>query len=151
LQRAAARILEAIYEQDFLKCSYGYRPGTGPQKAVQELTKEIQGKYSYIVEADIKGFFNNIDHQWLMEMLKQRIKDTAFLGLINKWLKAGILETDGKIIHPMLVSIKKLTTVLTKFFTTPRRCFVFIVIRIRITIFQTINKIFRRRSCGECG
>ncbi|MFA6808947.1 MAG: reverse transcriptase domain-containing protein [Eubacteriales bacterium] len=57
LQRAVARILEAIYEQDFLKCSYGYRPGTGPQKAVQELTKEIQGKYSYIVEADIKGFF----------------------------------------------------------------------------------------------
>ncbi|MGI6450568.1 MAG: group II intron reverse transcriptase/maturase [Desulfitobacteriia bacterium] len=101
LQRAAARILEAIYEQDFQKCSYGYRPGTGPQKAVQELTKEIQGKYSYIVEADIKGFFDNIDHGWLMEMLKQRIKDTAFLRLINKWLKAGILETDGKVIHPI--------------------------------------------------
>jgi len=54
LQRAVASILEAIYEQDFLKCSYGYRPGVGPQTAVRELTKEIQGKYSYIVEADIK-------------------------------------------------------------------------------------------------
>lgn len=101
VQRAVAHILEAIYEQDFLKCSYGYRPRTGAQTAVKELTKEIQGKYSYIVEADIKGFFNNINHDWLMEMLKQRIKDGAFLRLIKKWLKAGILETDGTIIHPL--------------------------------------------------
>lgn len=102
LQRAVARILEAIYEQEFLKSSYGYRSGVGPQKAVKELTKELQqNKYSYIVEADIKGFFNNISHEWLMEMLKQRIKDGAFLRLIKKWLKAGILETDGKVIHPL--------------------------------------------------
>lgn len=105
LQRAVARILEAIYEQDFQKSSYGYRPGTGPLKAVQELTEEIQGikgnRYGYIVEADIKGFFTNIDHQWQMEMLKQRIKDGQLLRLIKKWLKAGILETDGKVIHPI--------------------------------------------------
>ena len=75
LQRAAAHILEAIYEQDFLKCSYGYRPGVRAQTAVRELTKEVQGKYSYIVEADIKGFFNNIDHEWLMRMLELRIKE----------------------------------------------------------------------------
>ena len=101
LQRAVARILEAIYEQDFLKSSYGYRPGVGPQKAVKELTKELQqNKYSYIVEADIKGFFNNIDHDWLMEMLKLRIKDGAFLRLIKKWLKAGVLETE-KVIYPL--------------------------------------------------
>ncbi len=101
VQRAVTSILEAIFEQDFLKCSYGYRPNIGAQKAVKELTKEVQGKYSYIVEADIKGYFNNINHDWLMEMLKQRIKDGAFLRLIKKWLKAGILETDGKVIHPL--------------------------------------------------
>ena len=101
VQRAAASILEAIYEQDFLKCSYGYRPKIGAKTAVKELTKEVQGKSSYIVEAEIKGFFNNINHDWLMEMLKQRIKDGAFLRLIKKWLKAGILETDGAIIHPI--------------------------------------------------
>ncbi|MGF7185518.1 group II intron reverse transcriptase/maturase [Desulfitispora alkaliphila] len=101
LQRAVAQILEAIYEQDFLKNSYGYRPGVGPQKAVKELTKEIQEKYSYIVEADIHGFFNNIDHEWLMKMLEGRIKDGAFLRLIKKWLKTGILETEGKVIHPV--------------------------------------------------
>ncbi|SET61843.1 group II intron reverse transcriptase/maturase [Natronincola peptidivorans] len=100
IQRAVANILEAIYQSDFLKSSYGYRPGIGPQRAVTELTKEIQGKYSYIVEADIKGYFNNIDHEWLMEMLKLRIKDKTFLKLIKKWLKAGIMETEGKIIHP---------------------------------------------------
>ncbi|WP_218076094.1 group II intron reverse transcriptase/maturase [Desulfuribacillus stibiiarsenatis] len=100
LQKAAAQILEAIYDQEFLTSSYGYRPGVGPQKAVKKLTKEIQGKYSYIVEADIKGYFNNIDHEWLMKMLQLRIKDKAFLGLIRKWLKAGILDTTGKTIHP---------------------------------------------------
>ena len=68
---------------------------------MKELTKEVQGKYSYIVEADIKGFFNNIDHNWLMEMLKLRIKDKAFLGLIKKWLKAGVLEPNGEVIHPI--------------------------------------------------
>jgi RNA-directed DNA polymerase len=101
LQRAAASILEAIYEQDFLKCSFGYRPGVGAQTAVRELTDEVKEKYSYIVEADIKGFFNNIDHEWLMKMLRLRIKDRAFLKLIKKWLKAGVLDTDGKIINPL--------------------------------------------------
>jgi RNA-directed DNA polymerase len=101
LQRAVASILEAIYEKDFLKCSYGYRVGVGAQTAVRELTKEVKEKYSYIVEADIKSFFNNIDHDWLMKMLKLRIKDGALLRLIKKWLKAGVLDTDGKITHPL--------------------------------------------------
>ncbi len=70
VQRAVASILEAIYEQDFLKCSYGYRPKTGAQRAVKDLTKEISQKYSYIVDADIRSFFDNIDHEWLMKMLK---------------------------------------------------------------------------------
>lgn len=102
VQSAVAQILEAIYEQDFLDCSYGYRPKVGAQKAVTELTKELQfNKYSYIVEADIKGFFDNINHDWLIKMLEQRVADKTFIGLIKKWLKAGILNKDGEIIHPV--------------------------------------------------
>ena len=100
VQSTVAEIVEAIYENDFLKCSYGYRPNIGAKEAVKDLTEEIQGKYSYIVEADIRGFFNNINHDWLIRMLEQRIDDKAFIGLIKKWLKAGIMNPDGSISHP---------------------------------------------------
>lgn len=101
VQRAAAKILEAIYEQDFLTSSYGYRPNIGPLTAVADLTKELTyGLYNNIVEADIKGYFDTIDHEWLLKMLEQRVDDKAFIGLIRKWLKAGILNTDGQVIHP---------------------------------------------------
>ena len=101
LQMAVKRILEAIYEQDFYRCSYGYRPNTGALEAVDKLTIKLQfGKYNHVVEADIKGFFDNIDHEKLLEMLAMRIDDRALLWLIRKWLKAGILEEDGSVIHP---------------------------------------------------
>jgi group II intron reverse transcriptase/maturase len=101
LQAAARLLLEAIYEPDFLIFSYGYRRGVGAQKAVKELTRELQfGRYGWVVEADIQGFFDNIDHEWLLRMLRQRIDDGPFLGLIETWLKAGILERDGRVIHP---------------------------------------------------
>jgi RNA-directed DNA polymerase len=101
LQRAVAKILEAIYEADFLDVSYAYRPGIGPPDAVRDLTRKLQfGRYAHIVEADIKGFFGNIDHHWMIRMLKERIDDGPFLRLIQKWLKAGILETSGEVIHP---------------------------------------------------
>jgi RNA-directed DNA polymerase len=101
LQLAVAKILEAIYEQDFLDCSYGYRPGRSPRDAVKALTDELQyGRYCWVVEADIKGFFDNINHDWLIRMLGERIDDKSFLRLIQKWLKAGILDTDGEVIHP---------------------------------------------------
>ncbi len=101
VQIACAKLLAAIYEQDFLGCSYGYRPGRGALDAARELTFDLQyGVYGYVVEADVKGFFDNLDHDWLLEMLKERIDDRAFLGLIRKWLRAGILETDGAVIHP---------------------------------------------------
>jgi len=100
LQLAVAKILEAIYEQDFLCCSYGYRPQTGAHKAVKNLSKTLMfGRYHYLVEADIKGFFNNIDHDLLMEMLEKRVDDKPFLNLIRKWLKAGILDK-GRVICP---------------------------------------------------
>ena len=102
VQRATADILEAIYEQDFLPNRYGYRPNRGPQLAVKDLTRELQfGKYNYIVEADIRGYFDNIDHEWLIKMLEQRVEDRAMTRLIRKWLNAGILEADGKVLHPI--------------------------------------------------
>lgn len=102
LQLAVKRILEAIYEQDFLRCSYGYRPNIGALDAVDKLTVKLQfGKYHYVVEADIKGFFDHLDHDWLLKMLAERIDDKALLWLIKKWLKAGVLDTDGKVLHPV--------------------------------------------------
>lgn len=98
---ACAKLLTAIYEQDFRDCSYGYRPGRGALDAVRDLTFDLQyGTYGYVVEADVKGFFDHMDHAWLLDMLRVRIDDRAFLHLIRKWLKAGILETDGQVIHP---------------------------------------------------
>ena len=102
LQVAVKRILETIYEQDFQRCSYGYRPGVGALDAVDKLTVKLQfGRYNFVVEADIKSFFDNVDHEWMTRMLKERIDDGPFLRLITKWLKAGILEPDGEVIHPV--------------------------------------------------
>jgi len=102
LQMAVTRILTSIYEQDFLRCSYGYRPNVGALDAVDKLTIKLQfGRYNYVVDADIKGYFDNIDHDWMMRMLAERIDDRAMLRLIKKWLKAGVLDTDGKVLHPV--------------------------------------------------
>src|SRR4030042_962785 len=101
LQLAVKRLLEAIYEQDFMRCSYGYRPQVGALDAVDKLTIKLQfGRYNYVVEADIKGFFDNLDHDELLKMLAERVDDKALLWLIGKWLKAGVLDTDGKTLHP---------------------------------------------------
>ena len=101
LQLAVTRILQAIYEQDFLRCSYGYRPNVGAVDAVDWLTVKLQfGQYDYVVEADIRAFFDNISHEWMEKMLRERIEDGAFLRLIRKWLKAGVLDTDGQVLHP---------------------------------------------------
>jgi len=102
LQLAVTRILESIYEQDFLRCSYGYRPKKGALDAVDKLTVKLQfGRYNYVVEADIQGFFDNLDHEDLIGMLGRRIGDRQLLRLIRKWLKAGVLDTDGKVMHPL--------------------------------------------------
>lgn len=102
VQKGTAMILSAIYEQDFLDCSYGYRQGRGAKDAVSDLAFQLQfGVYGYIVEADVKGYFDNISHDKLLEMLKKRINDRAFTGLITKWLEAGILEPGGYVKHPV--------------------------------------------------
>src|SRR3989442_2892066 len=101
LQLAVKRILEAIYEQDFLRCSYGYRRKTGALDAVDKLTVKLQfGRYNFVVEADVQAFFDRIDHDRLIEMLSWRIADEQLLRLIKKWLKAGVLDTNGDVIQP---------------------------------------------------
>lgn len=102
VQLACARILGAIYEQDFLPVSYAYRPGLGAKDAVKDLVFNLQfGRFGHVVEADIQGFFNHIDHAWLLRMLELRVDDRPFLNLIRKWLKAGVLDTDGQVLHPV--------------------------------------------------
>lgn len=102
VQLAVSTILSSIWEQDFLSSSCGYRPGVGAKTGVKMLLNQLRTqKYNYVVEADIKGFFNNIDHDWLLKMLAQRIDDSAMLGLIKKWLKAGVLEDGATVIHPI--------------------------------------------------
>jgi len=101
LQTTSADLLSAIYEQDFYDFSYGYRPKRGARQAADDLTVRMQyGRFGYVVEADIKGFFNHIDHNMLLEFIARRVDDKRFIRLISKWLKAGILEEDGSIECP---------------------------------------------------
>lgn len=101
LQMAVTQILLAIYEVDFQPCSFGYRPGLRAHDAIKALTDELQwGGHHFVVEADIKGFFDHVRWEWLEKMLAQRIQDGALLKLIGKWLRAGVLEEDGRVIHP---------------------------------------------------
>jgi len=101
VQMAARRILEAIYEADFLETSRGYRSGKGARHASQMLRESLATKkVNWVVEADIKGFFNNLDHGKLLNMLRKRIDDETFVRLVGKWLSAGVLEEDGQIVHP---------------------------------------------------
>ena len=96
VQHALKRILEAIYEQDFMDYSYGFRPKRSMHKALKKLTRIIQyGKIGYIVDADIKGFFTHVDHEWLMKFLDLRIGDPNIHRLVRRMLKAGIQE-DGE-------------------------------------------------------
>lgn len=95
VQMAVADVLEQIYEADFMDCSYGYRPGRGCHQAVDELGRTIQRqKVSYVVEADIKGFFTHVNHEWMMKFLGHRIQDQRLVRLISRLLKGGVME-DG--------------------------------------------------------
>jgi RNA-directed DNA polymerase len=101
LQLAVTRLLTAIDEQDFLRCRDGYRPQVGALDAVDQRTIKLQcGRYNWVVEADITGFFDHIDHEGMIRMLAERLDDRALLRLIQKWLKAGVLDTDGKVLYP---------------------------------------------------
>src|SRR5436305_7234074 len=95
LQRAVAMVLEAVYEQDFLDCSYGFRPGRSAHQALATLWQQtMKSGGGWMVEVDIRKFFDTLDHAQLRELLRRRVRDGVLLRLIDKWLKAGVLE-DG--------------------------------------------------------
>src|SRR5271169_1618971 len=117
VQRAVVALLSTIYEEDFLGFSYGFRPGRGAHGALDALCVGIHGKkVSFIVDADIRSFFDTISQQWLIRFLEHRIGDRRIIRLIQKWLKAGILEDgvvsvsdrgtgQGSVISPLLANI----------------------------------------------
>ena len=96
VQRAVAEVLNVVYEQEFLGFSYGFRPGRNPHQALDALYVAIKGrKVSWVLDADIREFFDTLSHEWLVKFIEHRIGDRRIIRLIQKWLKAGVLE-DGK-------------------------------------------------------
>lgn len=100
LQRAVVMVLEAVYEQDFRDCSYGFRPGRSAHQALASLwQRTMKTGGGWIVEVDIRKFFDTLDHAHLRALLRRRVRDGVLLRLIDKWLKAGVLE-DGQLTVP---------------------------------------------------
>ena len=95
VQRAVSMLLGAVYEQDFYDFSYGFRPGHSPHQALKEIWKQCMGmNIGWIIDADVSGFFDNLNHSLLQEIIKQRVNDGGLMRYIGKWLNAGIV--DGK-------------------------------------------------------
>lgn len=100
LQRAVAMVLMAVYEQDFLDCSYGFRPGRSPHDALRAVWKQTMDLGDcWVLEADIEDFFGSVERNQLRQVLNQRIRDGVLLRLIGKWLNAGVME-EGCLYHP---------------------------------------------------
>jgi len=117
VQQAVVTILNQIYEVDFRGFSYGFRPGRGPHQALDALSVGLERKkVNWIVDADIRGFFDNLSHQWAVQFLQHRVADPRILRLIQKWLKAGVSEDgewsetkvgtpQGAVISPLIANI----------------------------------------------
>jgi group II intron reverse transcriptase/maturase len=117
VQGAVREVLEAIYEQDFLDCSYGFRPGRSAHDALRVLNRALTiGGVNYVLEADIRSFFDSLDHAVLFELLQQRVADGALLRLLRKFLHAGVLAGEelhhpeegapqGAVVSPLLANI----------------------------------------------
>ena len=100
LQRSMVMLLEPVYEQDFLDCSYGYRPGRSPHMALEAIWRQTMSLGGcWLIDADIKGFFDTVAHTELKEMLSQRIGDGVIRRLVSKWLHAGVWEM-GEVSYP---------------------------------------------------
>ena len=94
VQKGIALILESIYEADFLDCSYGFRPGRNCHQALDAVDKTImRNRINHVIDADIKGFFDNVSHEWIMKFFEVRIVDPSFLLLIQRFLKAGYMDS----------------------------------------------------------
>lgn len=116
-QSAVTEVLDAIYEEDFKGFSYGFRPGRNPHMALMSLREALMhGKVSWVLDADIRKFFDSVDHEWMMRMLSHRIADNRVLRLVRRWLKAGVLESgewrqtdegtpQGSCISPLLANL----------------------------------------------
>lgn len=96
VQRSTVEVLNAIYETDFLDISYGYRQGKGQHNCLDALYMGLFGKVSWVLDADIRGFFDNLNHDWLMKFVEHRIGDKRVIRLIQKWLKSGVM-LDGRL------------------------------------------------------
>jgi RNA-directed DNA polymerase len=117
VQRATAAVLNAIYEEDFLGFSYGFRPGRGAHDAMDALVVGIERrKVNFIVDADIRSFFDTVSQEWLIRFVEHRIGDKRIIRLIRKWLRAGVLEdgavrvadrgtAQGAVISPLLANV----------------------------------------------
>ena len=117
VQKAVARVLSAVFEQDFLECSHGFRPRRGAHTALHRLREGMMQHWvKYVVEVDVVGYFDHVNHEWLGKFLRHRINDGGLLRLIGKWLKAGVMENgvvtqvedgtpQGGPISPMLASV----------------------------------------------
>jgi RNA-directed DNA polymerase len=129
LQRAVAMVLEAVYERDFLPCSYGFRPGRSAHDALESLRKGImEMRAGWMIDLDIEKFFDTIDHGHLRAILDQRVRDGVLRKAIDKWLKAGVMEggvlwrpdggtPQGGVVSPLLANIY-LHEVLDQWFET---------------------------------
>jgi RNA-directed DNA polymerase len=116
-QHAVVTILNHIYEEDFLGFSYGFRPGRSQHKALDALSYAlVKRKVNYVLDADIQGFFDNLDKAWMIKFVEHRVADRRILRLIQKWLKAGVMEDgkwsdtetgtpQGSVISPLLANI----------------------------------------------
>lgn len=100
LQRAAAMALEAVYEQDFLDCSHGFRPGRSAHHALSSFRSQMmEMRGGWVIEVDIRKFFDTLDHRHLQQIVRQRVRDGVLLRLIGKWLNAGVVD-QGKLSFP---------------------------------------------------
>ena len=116
IQMSTKQVIEPIFEADFLNCSYGFRPNRSAHDALEEIKSAMNAGFTIVLDADIKGFFDNINHDKLLELVYQRINDRRILKLIRKWLKCGVMDSgvpketekgtpQGGVISPLLANI----------------------------------------------